>query len=458
LLDGIVRHRRARGLHGLAVNWGPWAGGGMATGLSEVDTARISETGVTPLEADDAFALLEQLLAMDQTQAIVADVDWGRAAAAYSPRRVPPCIDALIAAAGITAEGIGNLVETLRGMSADERVAAMIEAVTKCLCSVLRLSAGDIEAHQSLRDLGLDSLMGMELRHKLERMLGAPVPVALLLKSPRVAELAEQLIQAAGLDGSGGFGSDVAAQTNAVDRWLVRIGGANPAKPRLLCFHHLGGGAEYFTRWAEPLTRDFEVVAVQLPGRGDRADEATIRSFEEMFDALLPRVIELPATGSLLLYGHSMGSHLAFECVRRLRLQGVFVAHLFVSGLWSPRDHAIEKDAVQRLKLTDVDMDLPQALRDDPIYMDALRGLVHADAALLTSYGGWRGEQGLDVPITAFAGDHDPIAPAGKVAAWSACTTAGFTHHVLPGRHMFPTTAFDRLHACIRHAAARLPS
>ena len=61
-LDALAHHRRGLGLPGLAIDWGPWAGAGMAAGTAERNAARFADLGIGALDPDEALAVLERLL------------------------------------------------------------------------------------------------------------------------------------------------------------------------------------------------------------------------------------------------------------------------------------------------------------------------------------------------------------------------------------------------------------
>lgn len=455
VVDALVHYRRSLGLSGLSVNWGPWADAGMADAMDATDKIRLAEAGVTPLAKAEAFALLKHLLVAEQSQAIVLDADWSRTSA-YPAGRVPPCVVALAGGPGTTGNAIGNIVEILRGQSKEECLSTLVGAIMLSLSQVLRLSSTDISPNHTMGDLGLDSLMGMELRHKLEQLMGIPIPVSILLKGPSVISLATDLLELAGL-ASPPSASPPPAATTENSRWLVRIGGQNPTAPRLICFHHLGGNSDFFRRWAEPLFNVAEVYAVQLPGRGQRVDEDPVLDVNILFDALMP-VLEPLLDRPFMLYGHSMGSHLAFECARRARARGYRAHHVFASGLWSPIDHAQEKHAPHLVENGLIDLDIPSALRDDNVYMHMLMSLVRADTALLQSYAGIDPDTPIDIPITAFSGRDDRIALPVKVSRWESCTSSSFHHMTMPGKHMFVDQWAKIIHDQIRSALSTLPT
>ena len=158
VMDALMHHRRSVGLPGLSINWGPWAGGGMAQTLSAADQARLSETGLTPLQPTEAFDMLERLLVADYSQVCVVHADWSRPGA-YPGGRVPPYLAALAGSSASHATQQGGAIESiaplLRSLPAEARHAAMLEATTQCICQVLRLAPSDISPEAWSRRAGL---------------------------------------------------------------------------------------------------------------------------------------------------------------------------------------------------------------------------------------------------------------------------------------------------------------
>jgi pyochelin biosynthesis protein PchC len=105
-----------------------------------------------------------------------------------------------------------------------------------------------------------------------------------------------------------------------------------PGGVSLFCFPHAGGAASYFRGWPAGLAPGIEVLAVQYPGREDRAVEPCLTTVADLADQIQAALgPSLP--GTFAFFGHSMGAILAFEVARRIaREQGRGPAHLFVSG------------------------------------------------------------------------------------------------------------------------------
>ena len=73
-----------------------------------------------------------------------------------------------------------------------------------------------------------------------------------------------------------------AHESASADRpaWLINFSPRPDAKIRLICAHHAGGSAQYFEEWPSLLPQDFEVLCVNLPGRGNRRREDFARELD----------------------------------------------------------------------------------------------------------------------------------------------------------------------------------
>jgi acyl carrier protein len=177
-LDGLATFRRDRGLPALSVGWGPWAGGGMS--------ARVAgrRHGLEPLDPDEALRVLEELLDDAPAHAIVADVNWPAFRQAYESAGARPLLADLPAAASSEAGG-GSLIETLSGLSAPARTAAVLDCIRKQLAEILGApSLESIDPRKGFADMGLDSLMALELRARVRGALGVTLSATAAFDHP----------------------------------------------------------------------------------------------------------------------------------------------------------------------------------------------------------------------------------------------------------------------------------
>lgn len=208
----------------------------------------------------------------------------------------------------------------------------------------------------------------------------------------------------------------------------------------LLCFPHAGGSAATYARWPGFLP-DVHVVALELPGRGQRIDEPPLDSMADLVADLAKPVMRHAATGEFALFGHSMGALVAFELAHRLRRFGLRPSRLLVSGHAPPgafssqrSRHLLPDDElwahVRGLNGTSADAGESAEIRR------LFTATIRADFAVVENY--FPGpRKPLDCPISVFGGDDDPeVTPAG-LAGWSAHTSRGHTVSVLPGDHFY---------------------
>nr|WP_246357067.1 non-ribosomal peptide synthetase/type I polyketide synthase [Pyxidicoccus fallax] len=191
-LDALAAHRRSRGLPAQSLAWGAWAEGGMASG----NQARLARKGIQALTAAEGVALLGQALSRSEEQLAVVRLDLeatGRALTSGSA--VPPLWRALVRASA--PQGTGSTKETwsarLAGLPPARRAEEVRAAVRAEVARVLSLDT--VPADRPMQELGLDSLMAVELRNALGRRVGASLPATLAFDYPTVDALTQWLLQ-----------------------------------------------------------------------------------------------------------------------------------------------------------------------------------------------------------------------------------------------------------------------
>ena len=229
-LDALVESRRARGLAGTAVAWGPWAESGMAAGAEAEEQLR--RRGLPALPPANALLALQRALEGGDGTVTVADVDWERFAPAFTSRRPSPLLSgleevrrALEADVPRSGESAGaGLAEELAELSAEERSLTLVNLVRGRAAEVLGFAGRDgVEATRAFKDMGLDSLTALELRNALSGATGLSLPSTLVFDYPTPAALADYL------DGRmGGEEAETGAALLAdLERTAARIGKAS---------------------------------------------------------------------------------------------------------------------------------------------------------------------------------------------------------------------------------------
>ncbi len=191
-LDGLAQQRVRDGLPGLSVNWGPWDEGMAAT---ETVTKGLARQGMSPLSSDEAHDVLEHLITSETIQATVLDVDWGRMRQRL-PSQAPPILDAVWPDATNAVPGRAVLVEKLRETPESDRRELVVAHVQAELQHILSLPQPP-EPETQLAELGLDSLMAVELSTHLQQQVGSEyaIPPTIAFDYPSVDGLADHLLE-----------------------------------------------------------------------------------------------------------------------------------------------------------------------------------------------------------------------------------------------------------------------
>ena len=197
-LDALAHARQALRLPALSLNWGPWAGAGMAGTLEPDHLESVKRSGVEPLVARRALAAMEQILAKNVAQVIVAQVDWQQVLAGDRPTFLRQWSQHLVDdTAGVLEdpdtsygqEPSPDLQELLSG-AADTLEIRLTGFVRRLLAGILQIdSAETIDPDRPLDEYGMDSLTGTELKNRIASQLGVELPLSGLIGGVTVASV-----------------------------------------------------------------------------------------------------------------------------------------------------------------------------------------------------------------------------------------------------------------------------
>jgi aryl carrier-like protein len=198
-MDALAYRRRSSGAHALSINWGSWNGVGMAAAVDEQHRRRWASLGLLTIEPEDGVRMLQELLYANRTaQAValpLADLPEtpGPFYEELTSRRRPSSRHATVADA--VRAPVADILAVLEAATGEDRTQAMFSFVDEQVAKVFALAPSQrLDAHRSLMEMGMDSLMAMELRNRIQAALRVPVAVADLLKGPSIHELSTRLL------------------------------------------------------------------------------------------------------------------------------------------------------------------------------------------------------------------------------------------------------------------------
>ena len=201
-LDSFAGFRHALGLPALSINWGTWD---TMRAASQAEQQRVAQFGLEQMPAEQALGLLGGLIAAPgQAQWMVAAVDWDTLKSAYEARRRRPLMEGLTSRRprGKTAQKAvvkpsgPELPEIVMQEPVEKRYNSIVRHVKQQVAAVIGSAKPElIDEQQGLFEMGLDSLMSVDLKGRLENSLGQSLPSTLTFNYPTVAELAGYLLE-----------------------------------------------------------------------------------------------------------------------------------------------------------------------------------------------------------------------------------------------------------------------
>ncbi|NUS12233.1 MAG: acyltransferase domain-containing protein, partial [Streptomyces sp.] len=220
-LDALAHRRRSEGLPATSVAWGLWAeASGMTGHMSEADRARFGSAGVRAMATAPALAMLDAALPSGLAAPVAAVLDGDALRRQAADGMLNPLLRDLVRVPLRTAAGVDRssaLRRQLAGVAGVERDGVLLDVVRSHAAAVLGASSPDaVDVDRPFKELGFDSLAGVQFRNRLAVATGLRLPTTLVFDSPTPAAVMAFLRGV--LDGDGDAPARAAASAPAVVR------------------------------------------------------------------------------------------------------------------------------------------------------------------------------------------------------------------------------------------------
>ncbi len=198
-LDTLAQYRRASGLPAVSINWGFWAEVGLA--IQAGRSARLSGRGLAAFSPEQGLEALDYVLRREYTTLAVLDIDW-LTYFKQLPSGQPPAfmreLQAGTAAAAVNEQSVerSDIMQRLSELAEADRVEVFSAYVRQLAALVMRFDTIEaIAPDQGFFRLGMDSMMAVELRNRLQIDLDCPLPPMLTFDYPTVKALTRYLLE-----------------------------------------------------------------------------------------------------------------------------------------------------------------------------------------------------------------------------------------------------------------------
>lgn len=221
-LDMLSYLRRANGLPALSVNWGPWGDVGMATKLDLI--TYFNNRGFYPMTAEQGCQALGWLMSDKVAQAIVIGAHWTTVGDTSPLGIAAPMLRNLIAAeqnaiSDLQSDAVkADVLFALRQeFDPDKRIEIIQEHVRALVCRVLRVDSAKIADADNLSNRGLDSMMAIEVKNRIEQSFKVAYAIIDLLKGASITTISAALYTSLGAEYSADTDDDLSGIIDEIE-------------------------------------------------------------------------------------------------------------------------------------------------------------------------------------------------------------------------------------------------
>ena len=190
-LDGLAHYRQLHGLPALSINWGAWAGVGMASKLSDQNQRRWAFQGMEQIKPANGMRAMKRLLSLQTVQMGVLPIKWNKINHVQDSA-MRPLFRLFAQSDTFKAESTdikerGIFLDQLKNVPQEEKFKFLFQYVLGEVNKVLGLDTSHSpNPRQGFTDIGLDSLMAVELSNRLQKDLDRPLPSTLTFEYPTI--------------------------------------------------------------------------------------------------------------------------------------------------------------------------------------------------------------------------------------------------------------------------------
>ncbi len=194
-LEALSEYRRAHGQPALAIGWGAIKDAGFLTRNAHVADMLRNRSGLAAMPVADALLEFGRLHAVGARRVTVAHFNMQRLGQTLPSVRVPRFLPIIPVGMANSGSDSDSLAQVLLSTPEGERQALVLERLTQLIARILGTGVAQITPESSLAEMGLDSLMAVELAEAVEQEIGQPVSVMHLLGAGTVHAIVDLVLR-----------------------------------------------------------------------------------------------------------------------------------------------------------------------------------------------------------------------------------------------------------------------
>jgi acyl carrier protein/NAD(P)-dependent dehydrogenase (short-subunit alcohol dehydrogenase family) len=193
VLDSLAKLRRHRGLPASVIQWGVLGETGIVA--RDANVARhLEQMGITAISVDDALQALGEVIHQDIEKLTIMETDWSRFAGTIPPMAGSRRLARVIEDEGAGTSGGTQVIDLFEGLCDEARAERVQTILAKIVAGVIGMDEPNLDLSEPLRDVGMDSIMGLEIATEVEKSFGLRLSAMELASGPSIEQLAETVL------------------------------------------------------------------------------------------------------------------------------------------------------------------------------------------------------------------------------------------------------------------------
>lgn len=194
-LESLAYYRRKNGLSASFAAFGAIADAGFLARNTKIKDSLEMQTGAVATKSDDALNMLGVILSSANVGGAIVNFDWQKIKKYMAAALSPKYTEQNHLTDGVNEEaGVKNFGEFILSLGHDEAISTIIKTLSHDVGSIIHVSPVKLDINRSIFELGMDSLMGVELSMIIEKKFAITIPLMLLSEGASITKIANSIL------------------------------------------------------------------------------------------------------------------------------------------------------------------------------------------------------------------------------------------------------------------------
>lgn len=219
----------------------------------------------------------------------------------------------------------------------------------------------------------------------------------------------------------------------------------------LFCLPYSGGSKNIFYKWTKNLSKDINMIPIELKGRGERTNEGFYKDIKDAVDDVVNIINKYSSDEDYIIFGHSLGGLLAyeayFEIIRRnMKIPGIIIFSGCAAPFLKRKTENISNlpDEIFINKVISLG-GTPKEITQYKELLDIFIPILHNDFRIIEEYEQNKNPQKISCKSKIIYGHNDRMVNPNEIICWKECTEGEIEFYEIEGNHFYIKTEMEKV-------------